>query len=140
MEAAYQKGILSVIASGNNAAPAANYSPASAPNGLTVGATNIVNAQNWYSNYGASVDLLAPGAQMISAWIGSNTATHMTEGTSQAAPHVAGVALYLKALYSGLESPAAVRTKIMDIATKGVITGLDSATPNVLVYNGNGAV
>lgn len=137
--AAYEAGITSVVAAGNNGADAKNYSPASAPEAITVGAIAIDNSKPSWSNYGSIVDIFAPGVNTLSAWIGSDTATNVISGTSMATPHVSGLVLYLKSVLGGLEAPADVAAKIAELATQGVLTGLGTGSPNLKAYNGNGA-
>lgn len=127
-----------MVAAGNDAANAASYSPASAANAVTVGAIDSDWAQAYYSNYGAVLDVYAPGSAILSAWIGSNTATNTISGTSMATPHVTGLALYLIAL-EGLSTPAAVIARIKALATSGEITDIGTGSPNLIIYNGNGA-
>lgn len=55
-------GITTIVAAGNNGLDAADYSPASTPSVITVGASTIDDAKAFYSNYGAAVDIWAPGA------------------------------------------------------------------------------
>ncbi|KAK6209117.1 hypothetical protein LQW54_006571 [Pestalotiopsis sp. IQ-011] len=138
VNAAYTSGVLTVVAAGNDAANAANYSPASAANAVTVGALDSDWAQAYYSNYGSVLDVYAPGSAVLSAWIGSNTATNTISGTSMATPHVTGLALYLIAL-EGLSTPAAVIARIKELATSGEITDIGTGSPNLITYNGNGA-
>jgi subtilisin family serine protease len=84
--------ILFVVAAGNNAADACNYSPASAPAAFTVGATTITDARAPFSNFGSCVDFYAPGDKIPSIWATSSTATYTYSGTSMAAAHTAGAA------------------------------------------------
>ncbi|KAI7784959.1 alkaline serine protease alp1 [Diaporthe eres] len=135
VQSAYTSGVISVVAAGNEAQ---NVSPASAANAITVGATTSANRWATYSNFGAGVDILAPGSSITSAWIGSTSASNSISGTSMATPHVTGLVLYLKAL-EGLTSPASVTSRIKALASSGVITGVPSGTVNSLAYNGNGA-
>ncbi|KAI0436826.1 subtilase [Xylaria telfairii] len=135
---AYSSGVLSVIAAGNDGADAANTSPASAANALTIAAIDINWAFASFSNYGSVVDIAAPGVNVLSSWIGSNTATNTISGTSMSTPHVAGLALYLIAL-EGLSTPAAVTSRIKALGTSGRISGIRSGTVNLIAYNGNGA-
>lgn len=53
-------------------------------------------------------------------WIGSDQATHITNGTSMAAPHVAGVALYLQRL-QGLTAPDALKARLEELSIKDVV-------------------
>ncbi|KAI5864946.1 alkaline proteinase [Durotheca rogersii] len=138
VNSAFGSGVLSVVAAGNSATNAANTSPASAADAITVGSIDSSWAISSFSNYGAVVDLFAPGSSVISAWIGSNTATNTISGTSMATPHVTGLALYLIAL-EGLSTPAAVTNRIKALYTTGRLTGIPSGTVNAVLYNGNGA-
>ncbi|NCV77401.1 MAG: S8 family peptidase, partial [Actinobacteria bacterium] len=91
-------GIVVVVAAGNSNKNACEFSPASAPSAITVGATNLSDVKSSYSNFGPCVDIHAPGSDINSAWIGSPTASRVISGTSMASPHVAGGA----AVYLGL--------------------------------------
>ncbi|KAI1167115.1 subtilase [Nemania serpens] len=135
---AYSSGVLSVIAAGNDGVDAANTSPASAANALTISAIDSSWTFAYFSNYGAVVDIAAPGVNVLSSWIGSNTATNTISGTSMSTPHVAGLALYLIAL-EGLSTPAAVTARIKALGTAGKIKSNPSGTVNLIAYNGNGA-
>ncbi|EJT82427.1 oryzin [Gaeumannomyces tritici R3-111a-1] len=140
VEAAYQAGVLTVAAAGNSAWDASQYSPASAPNAVTVGAIDVGNAMAWFSNYGPVVDIFAPGVGVESAWIGSShREADVLDGTSMATPHVSGLVLYLKALegVTALGSPAAVTARLKTLATKDVVTGLEGTdSPNLIAFNG----
>lgn len=114
-------GITFVVAAGNSNANACNYSPARVGEAITVGATTSNDSRASYSNYGACVDIFAPGSSITSAWVGSTTATRTISGTSMAAPHVAGAAaLFLQ--NDPNASPAQIGTAIFDNATKNKVT------------------
>ena len=85
------KGILFAIASGNSGVDCINNSPArvDAPNVYTVSSMNQYGAFSGFSNYGASVDLAAPGETILTTTKGGGYANG--SGTSYAAPHVAGL-------------------------------------------------
>ena len=136
MNAAYAAGVISVVAAGNSGANAKDYSPASAANAITVAAldSNWVHAS--FSNYGNLVDVYGPGVNVLSSWIGSNTATNTISGTSMATPHITGLVLYLQSL-EGLKTPAAVANRIKALATSGKISRVPSGTPNLVAFNGN---
>ncbi|KAK3369878.1 alkaline protease-like protein [Podospora didyma] len=129
-------GVFLAVAAGNSNANAANYSPASVATACTVGATDINDAKASFSNYGAGVDIWAPGVNILSSWIGSNSATNTISGTSMASPHIAGLGAYLLTLF-GPKSPTALCTYIQSIATNGVITGLPTGNINKLAFNNN---
>ncbi len=127
-------GVTYAVAAGNSNANACNYSPARVAAAITVGATTSSDARASYSNYGSCLDLFAPGSSITSAWYTSDTATNTISGTSMATPHVAGVgALYLQNNPSA--SPSTVRNAIVGSATSGVLSGIESGSPNLLLYS-----
>jgi subtilisin family serine protease len=137
-----ESGVTVVVAAGNSADDACNYSPASTLAAITVGATGnrfspnapITDARADYSNFGSCLDIFAPGSLIQSAWIGSNVATNTISGTSMAAPHVAGVAaLVLSSSPSSL--PATVRNYLVDFSTTGVVTNPGAGSPNRMLYS-----
>jgi oryzin len=135
IQTAYSAGILTVVAAGNSYADAKDYSPASAPNAITVGAIDKYNSKADFSNFGSTVDIFAAGVGVQSTWIGSNTALQTLSGTSMATPHVAGLSLYLRAK-EGITSVAAVTARIKSLSTKGVVKGAGAGSPNQIAYNG----
>lgn len=126
-------GIVYAVAAGNSSADACYTSPASAPDAITVGATDYTDGFAYFSNYGSCVDLNAPGVSITSAWNTSNTATNTISGTSMATPHVTGAAaLYLQA--NPTATPADVATALTGNATPNVIANIGAGTPNLLLY------
>ena len=99
-------GVTYVVSANNGNTDARNQSPSNVTDALTVGAVDWNGIRPTFSNWGPGVDLFAPGVQVVSAltgnfmpcaWNGSNTSECQVNGTSQAAPHVAGaVAMYLQ--------------------------------------------
>lgn len=90
-------GVTYVVAAGNRADDACNYSPAAVPEAITVGATTTTkdkpndDTRFIMSNYGSCVDLFAPGAGILSAR-NADAQPAVRSGSSMAAAHVAGVA------------------------------------------------
>ncbi|KAH0432145.1 hypothetical protein CcaCcLH18_06643 [Colletotrichum camelliae] len=143
INAAYNQGVLSVVAAGNgdengNPLPVSSQSPANAANALTVAAIDSSWRPASFTNYGAGVDIFGPGVSILSSYIGGNSATASLSGTSMAAPHLAGLAVYLQAL-EGLSTPAAVTNRIKALGTTGRVTGTLSGSPNLVSFNGASA-
>jgi subtilisin family serine protease len=128
-------GVTYTLAAGNENDDARNYSPARVGEALTVGASGITDVRAWFSNYGPVLDMFAPGLDIKSAWIGSDTATNTISGTSMAAPHAAGVAaLYLQTHPSA--SPATVVNTLVGYATLDKIVDPGSGSRNRLLWMG----
>ncbi|NXO13020.1 PCSK9 convertase, partial [Oriolus oriolus] len=87
-------GAVLVAAAGNYKDDACLYSPASEPEGITVGATDRedqpASIGTLGTNFGRCVDLFAPGDDIIGASSDCSTCFTAQSGTSQAAAHVAG--------------------------------------------------
>jgi subtilisin family serine protease len=130
-------GVQASVAAGNSFnANACSFSPAGVAAAITVGATTSTDARASFSNSGPCIDLFAPGQAILSAWYTSNTATALSDGTSMAAPHVAGVAaMYLEVAPAA--SPAQVRNVIFNASTKNIVTGANSTNAHLL-YNRRG--
>ncbi|MDG9717847.1 S8 family serine peptidase [Streptomyces sp. DH24] len=155
INAAVNRGTTVVVAAGNSNANAANYSPASCNNVISVAATNRSGSRSYYSNYGTVVDIAAPGGETrtttsggILSTLNSGTRTPSTEnyayyqGTSMAAPHIAGLAALMKSANSAL-TPAQIESAIKTNAralpgtcTGGCGAGLADATKTVQAVKG----
>ncbi len=90
VQRAVDDGISVVVAAGNSTADACGFSPAAAPNAITVGSTTTSDTRSSFSNFGECVDIFAPGSGIKSAWHTGTTATGTISGTSMATPATDG--------------------------------------------------
>lgn len=126
IDAAVAKGAVIVVAAGNKADQVANYAPANCNNVLTVAANDARGNIAFYSNFGAGVDILAPGGDVFAdadgdgrpdGVLSTRTTTKdcydpetrqaaqtcyygFLQGTSMAAPHVAAALALLQSQYN----------------------------------------
>lgn len=107
LRAAVADGITVVVAAGNEGSDACGTSPAREPSAITVGASTASDSVAGFSNRGSCVDLLAPGANIVSAGSDSDTSAVVTSGTSLSSPITAGAAAVLLGAHPSL-SPVQV--------------------------------
>ena len=128
-------GVTFVVAAGNENQDACSRSPARTPEAITVGATTNADQRSSFSNWGRCVDVFAPGSQILSAWLTDDSSTKVLNGTSMAAPHVAGVAaLFLERNASA--TPAAVTSALVDNSTADKVANAGRCSPNRLMFSG----
>ncbi|MGW3327061.1 S8 family peptidase [Streptomyces virginiae] len=125
------RGVLPVIAAGNDNRDACQVSPASAARVVTVGATNRFDEETDFSNWGECLDIYAPGQDITSAKLGGGSVA--LNGTSMAAPHVAGVVALYKAEHPNA-LPAEIHNFLSDKSTKDIIENLSDNSPNQLLF------
>jgi subtilisin family serine protease len=131
---AVNAGITVIVAAGNNGSNAASSSPANSPDVLSVSAIGDSDGQcggegpalqnsgkavdddsfAFFSNFGPSVKMAAPGVNVFSTYNGSSYA--VDSGTSMAAPHVTGAAALYKAQFPDA-TPAEVISNITSSST-----------------------
>jgi subtilisin family serine protease len=138
VEAAVDAGVVVVVAGGNSNADACGFSPAFAPAAITVGSTTVTDERSSFSNYGSCTDMWAPGSDITSVGIGSDTGKQTYSGTSMACPHVSGAAALVLSASPGLK-PSGVLAELLNKGEKGAISGLKSSDTNTLLWVGGGA-
>ncbi|MCS7216378.1 MAG: S8 family peptidase [Candidatus Bipolaricaulota bacterium] len=132
---AYSRGVVLVAAAGNENTSSPSY-PAYYPECIAVAATDQNDAKASFSNYGAWVDIAAPGVSIYSTLPNHTNRTGVRNygylsGTSMAAPHVAGVAALIKARYPALTN-AQIAQRLL--ATGDPTTGFTTAIRRVNAY------
>jgi len=133
IDAAVGRGAVVVVSAGNSNADASTSFPANCVGVITVAALTSTGARADYSNFGSTVEIAAPGSGIFSTMnTGTTTPVGPTvtsyNGTSMAAPHVAGVAALLKSQTPSM-TPAQVLSQIQSTAfTFPTGTGLDCTT------------
>ncbi|CAG8575925.1 13131_t:CDS:2, partial [Rhizophagus irregularis] len=123
-------GIHVVVSAGDGSGDACKASPASAPQAITVGATEkSSNNITSFTNTGSCVKIFAPGRDIIAAGAFLADSLSQASGTSQACPHVAGtVALIISK--KGNMSPSSMVNELITSSTKNI---LKNATPNIFL-------
>jgi serine protease len=106
INSARSRGSVFIVAAGNENANASNSSPANCTGAVVIAAVNRQGGRAYYSNYGAIVDVAAPGGAQSAANDPNGTLSTLNagtttpgadsyafyQGTSMATPHVSGVA------------------------------------------------
>ncbi|AWI04331.1 S8 family peptidase [Clostridium drakei] len=111
---ARNKGVFVVAAAGNDNENCDNSSPAGEVGAYTVAAINTSYRKSYFSDYGNSVEIAAPGEEIVSTVPGNKY--EAWDGTSMAAPVVSGIAAMVKA-----ENPSITPSEMEDILNKSAV-------------------
>ncbi len=151
---AVSRGSTVIVAAGNNNSDAGNFSPASCAGVVTVGATGVDGSKSFFSNFGLSVAVSAPGGGAVLSGSGldvsnviwstgnSGTTTPVPSadggdillgmvGTSMAAPHVAGVAALIQSTAVAAGQPALSPALVRQVLTKTARSFPSAVAPTV---------
>ena len=157
INSARSRGAVVVIAAGNDNSNANNFNPGNCAGVVNVAATNRSGGRSYYSNYGTSVDVAAPGGAqssyndangILSTWNSgtsgpSSDSYIFMQGTSMAAPHVAGVAALIAAVKptatpDEIESLLKTTSRSFPASCSGCGTGIVNALAAVQAAQGGG--
>lgn len=119
-EVAHDKGIVCVAAAGNDHVDIPMY-PASYNHVISVAATNSANQLADFSNFGSTIDIAAPGVDIMSCLADNNSAYGQMSGTSMACPFVSSVCammLYLNPVLSPDDVLSCLQSTATDVSAQ----------------------
>ncbi len=160
IDAAVARGTVVVVAAGNSNADASGHRPGSCNNVINVAALDREGNRAAYSNFGTLIDLAAPGGEtsptaangvLSTLNFGTTTPYPSTsgyyarlQGTSMAAPHIAGLAALMRSRNPALtpaqiESTLKANTRaLVGTCTGGCGAGVADANKAVIAAGGGG--
>lgn len=134
INAAYLQGITLVAAAGNNDSNDSFY-PAAFPQVISVGATDALDSKAFFSNYGSTVDVMAPGVSIYSTLSdASNSQYGNLSGTSMACPLTAGLCGLIIS-----QNPTRTPSEVRNILQSGC-DNIDSQNPTYIGQLGAGRI
>ena len=133
------KGATVVVAAGNDHDSTMKYEPSNVDECIVVGAVDSHNDIAYFSNYGQTLDVVAPGVSIMSNtfyYIKDSNTNHMAyaqmNGTSMSTPHASGAAALICLKY-----PDAIPQEVESILTQST---RDLGAPGWDQYYGHGVI
>jgi parallel beta-helix repeat protein len=145
LDYAYEQGVVLVAGAGNDNEDAKFFYPASNENVISVAATDDADNRASFSNYGESVDVAAPGVNILSLRASGTDmyggGTHVVDenyyiasGTSMACPHVAGLAGLILSKNQNCPYPAQMVQSMIPYTTDKIDTDQYIGTGRINAY------
>lgn len=115
-----KEGMIFVIAAGNDGKDASQFTPSKVKEAIVVGAYDETNTQAYFSNYGQSVTLFAPGTRIESTSLHERYS--VMSGTSFSAPIVTAAVCRLLARDPSLDSSIKIKNRLLQNTTSNVLS------------------
>lgn len=131
---AHSNGVVNVAAAGNDGVSSVFY-PAGYDNVLSVSSTTANDSKSGFSNYGAWIDVSAPGSNILSTYHNSFEPSYAAiSGTSMASPMVAGLAGLVLSV-----NPEMPQNQVVDCILNSA-DNIDAANPGFIGQLGSGRI